>query len=90
MLESYRLGWDFCILAVIGRWLLCSGGCLLRLHLYSMLFTVIIYVELYSQVDYEDIYMAPSQNIGSLYEQLHQTILSRSSISLVLTPCMDS
>ena len=28
----YRLGWDFCILAVIGRWLLCSGGCLLRFH----------------------------------------------------------
>ena len=23
----YRLGWDVCILAVIGRWLLCSGGC---------------------------------------------------------------
>ena len=27
-----RLGWDFCILAVIRRWLLCSGGCLLRFH----------------------------------------------------------
>ena len=27
-----RLGWDLCILAVIGRWLLCSGGCLLRFH----------------------------------------------------------
>ena len=23
----YRLGWDLCILAVIGRWVLCSGGC---------------------------------------------------------------
>ena len=21
----YRLGWDLCILAVLGRWLLCSG-----------------------------------------------------------------
>ena len=31
---DYRLGWDFCILAVhvIGRWVLCSGGCLLRFH----------------------------------------------------------
>ena len=28
----YRLGWDPCILAVIERWLLCSGGCLLRFH----------------------------------------------------------
>ena len=28
----YKLGWDLCILAVIGRWLLCSGGCLLRFH----------------------------------------------------------
>ena len=28
----YRLGWDLCILAVIGRWLLCSGGCLLRFY----------------------------------------------------------
>ena len=30
----YRLGWDPCILAVIGswRWLLCSGGSLLRFH----------------------------------------------------------
>ena len=28
----YRLGWDPCILAVIGRWLLCSGGYLLRFH----------------------------------------------------------
>ena len=26
------IGWDFCILAVIGRWLPCSGGCLLRFH----------------------------------------------------------
>ena len=25
----YRLGWDFCILAVLGRWLLCSCGCML-------------------------------------------------------------
>ena len=24
----YRLGWDICILAVLGRWLLCSSGCL--------------------------------------------------------------
>ena len=32
----YRLGWDFCILAVIGRWLLCSGGCLLRFHCNGM------------------------------------------------------
>ena len=28
----YRLGWDLYILAVIGRWLLCSGGCLLRFY----------------------------------------------------------
>ena len=28
----YRFGWDPCILAVIGRWLLCSGGCLLRFY----------------------------------------------------------
>ena len=28
----YRLGWDRCILVAIGRWLLCSGGCLLRFH----------------------------------------------------------
>ena len=33
----YRLGWDFCILAVIGRWLTgCSGGCLLRFHLLTV------------------------------------------------------
>ena len=29
---DYTFCWDFCILAVIGRWLLCSGGCLLRFH----------------------------------------------------------
>ena len=23
-----RIGWESCILAVLGRWLLCSGGCL--------------------------------------------------------------
>ena len=27
-----RLGWDFCILAVIRRWVVCSGGCFLRFH----------------------------------------------------------
>ena len=32
----YRLGWDLCILAVIGRCLLCSGGCLLRFHCSSV------------------------------------------------------
>ena len=26
-----RLGWDFCILAVM-RWVVCSGGCFLRFH----------------------------------------------------------
>ena len=25
-----RLGWDFCILAVIRRWVVCSSGCFLR------------------------------------------------------------
>ena len=29
---THRLGWDLCILAVLGRWLLCSGDCLLRFH----------------------------------------------------------
>ena len=27
---TFRLG--LCILGVIGRWLFCSGGCLLRFH----------------------------------------------------------
>ena len=36
----YWLGWDLCILAVIGRWLFCSGGCSLRFHcIASMHFT---------------------------------------------------
>ena len=38
------------------------------------------------QVDSEGMYITPGQNIGSLYEQLHQKILSRSSIRLVLIP----
>ena len=39
----YRLGWDFCILAVIGRWLLCSGGCLLRFHCIHNMLILAIY-----------------------------------------------
>ena len=38
----YRLGWDLCILAGIGRWVVCSGGCFLRFHCRIILYRVCI------------------------------------------------